>query len=206
MTGTLNWYYKLYNTLLGGGDNDFGSSGNLFTVTMSGNTYQALGIGSKDGKYYIFDRTDGDLLASYSIGSALGGVIGLPGFVYLGPNSPEVYIPSADEHKVRALNHGHQGVVEALIPSTNTVAWTFRTVGSMIGSVAVAPGVVVFGDTSGNLYAVSTAGGTELWHTVLPYPIDGGVTIAEGYVLVGDFNGGSAPTGLGVYAYVPKGA
>jgi len=203
MTGSVNWVYKLYNRLLSGRDNDFGSSGNLFSILLNGKTYQALGLGNKNGDYYVLDRTDGKMLKSYSIGTSLGGVIGLAGFVYLSANDPEVFIPSADTQKIHDSNG--QGVVEALIPSTDTTAWKFHTPGSMIGSVAVAPGVVTFGDALGNLYALSTANGGVLWQTRLPFSIEGGVTIAEGHVLVGNIDtSGSSSTGLGIYAYVPS--
>jgi polyvinyl alcohol dehydrogenase (cytochrome) len=202
MTGTLNWVYKLYNNLLVGRDNDFGSSGNLFSLSLNGKTYQALGLGNKNGDYYVLDRTDGKMLTAYSIGTALGGVIGLPGFVYLSANNPELFIPSSNTHRI---DRDGQGVVEALIPSSGTTAWKFHTPGTMLGSVAVAPGVVIFGDSLGNLYAVSTTSGAKLWQRALPFSVEGGVTIAEGYVLVGDFdNGGPALSGLGLYAYAPS--
>jgi polyvinyl alcohol dehydrogenase (cytochrome) len=202
MTGTLNWVNKLYNKLLAGRDNDYGSSANLFSLSLNGKTYQALGLGNKNGDYYVLDRTDGKTLGSYSIGTSLGGVIGLAGFIYLSANDPEIFIPSADTHKI---DRDGLGVVEALIPSSDTSAWKFHTPGSMLGSVAVAPGVVIFGDSLGNLYALSTATGSKLWQTRLPFSIEGGVTTAEGYVLVGNFdNGGSSPTGLGLYAYAPS--
>ncbi|HUI01142.1 MAG TPA: PQQ-binding-like beta-propeller repeat protein [Nitrososphaerales archaeon] len=203
MTGSLNWAHQFYKNLLTGRDNDFGSSGNLFSVTINGQTYQALGLGNKNGDYYVLDRTNGQVLRTYSVGTSLGGVIGLAGFFYLSQNNPEVFIPSAYNHKL--TNRNYQGVVEALVPSTSTIAWKFLTPGNMLGSVALAPGLVIFGDAFGNVYALSTSNGKALWQTKLPYSVEGGVTIAEGHVLVGDFdNGGSSPTGLGLFAYVPS--
>lgn len=202
MTGTLNWYYKLFNGLASGRDNDFGSSANLFSLSLGGSTYQALGLGSKNGDYYVLDRTDGRLIKSYAIGTPLGGIIGLAGFEYISADNPEVFIPSANTHR---FNHDGEGVVEALVPATSTTAWKFHTPGNMIGSVALAPGVAIFGDSLGNLYALSLATGGKLWQTRVPFGVEGGVAIAEGHVLVGNFdNGGSAPSGLGLYSYAPS--
>lgn len=94
-----------------------------------------------------------------------------------------------------------------MVPATSTAAWKFHTPGNMIGSVALAPGVVIFGDSLGNVYALSTANGGKLWQTRVPFGVEGGVTIAEGHVLLGNFeNGGSALSGLGLYSYAPSDA
>ena len=192
-TGALNWTYQSYTSFTDGGDLDFGSSANLFSVTIGSTTYNAIGLGSKDGKYYILDRTNGNVLETPQIGtdtypSGGGGIIGLAGFIYLSANNPEMFIPSYYSPNLSVCC----GVVKAYIPSTNTVSWQFVTPGTIWGSVAVIPGAVLVGDVDGNLYAISTASGQQLFHTSLS-AIYGGVTEAEGYIFV--------PTATGVYAF-----
>jgi outer membrane protein assembly factor BamB len=55
--------------------------------------------------------------------------------------------------------------------------------------VAVIPGAVLFGDQKGNLFALSASTGSTLFSYKLPKgtAIGGGVTVAEGFVLVGAF-------------------
>ena len=204
-TGKLNWYYQVYHSLLRGHDNDFGSTPDLFSVTISGVTYQAVGIGNKNGVYYVLDRTNGKLLGSYPVGTGEGGITGVAGFYYpSGTVNPEIFIPSSDDKKIH--NKGVLGVVEALVPSTGTSgtsAWRFTTPGDIDGSVAVVPGAVLFGDVFGNLYGVSISSGSQLWKTAIPFGVQAGVTVAEGHVFVGNFDSDSPgpASGLGLYAY-----
>jgi outer membrane protein assembly factor BamB len=201
-TGKLNWYYQLFHSLARGHDQDFGSVPNLFSVTIDGVTHQAVGLGNKNGVYYVLDRTDGKLLASYPVGTTEAGITGVAGFYYpTGTVNPEIFIPSAD--KTRIHNKGVMGVVEALVPSTKTSAWRVTTPGDIDGSVAVVPGAVLFGDSYGNLYGVSISSGGQLWHTTIPFGVQAGVTAAEGYVFVGNFdrNSPGPASGLGLYAF-----
>ena len=201
-TGKLNWYYQVYHSLIKGHDNDFGSTPNLFSVVIKGVTHEAIGLGNKNGVYYVLDRTNGELLSTYPVGTSEGGITGVAGFYYpTGNVNPEIFIPSADNAKVHGKGIG--GVVEALVPSAGASEWRFTTPGNIDGSVAVVPGAVFFGDAVGNLYGVSISSGTQLWHTTIPFGVQAGVTVAEGYVLVGNFDNNSPgpADGLGLYAY-----
>ena len=82
--------------------------------------------------------------------------MGVAGFINLGPNNPEVFIPSHNEQI-----GGKYGVLKALTPSNGTVRWQFNTSVTLLGSVAIIPGAVLFGDVEGNLYAVSTGSGAS---------------------------------------------
>ena len=193
--GRLNWYYQVYNSITIGQDRDFGSTPNLFTMSVGGVTYNAVGLGNKDGKYYIFNRVNGALLKTYTVGLGdIVGILGLAGVIYPnGPNNPELFIPS---HYDSANSSGEGGTLEALYPSNGVVAWKFFTPGTLIGSVAVVPGAVLFGDDLGNLYALSTSDGTLLFQTKFNNSIEGGITAAEGYVLVPTSFGTSPPSGV----------
>jgi hypothetical protein len=119
-----------------------------------------------------------------------GGIRGLAGFNYISSNNPEIFIPS---------DYNSGGILGALTPSNNDIQWSFKTPGNLIGSVAVIPGAVLFGDTDGNMYVFSTSG-EQLFAQALPSGIYGGITVAEGYVFV--------PTAYGsvngVYAFAPS--
>jgi len=193
-TGKMNWYYPVYTSTAAGGDLDFGSTPNLFSVTIGSTTYSAIGIGNKGGTYYVLDRTNGNLLESIAIDSTGDGegIIGLAGYIYQSSNNPELFIPS---------DYNSAGVLSAYTPSNNQIQWSFSTPASLIGSVAVVPGAVLFGDTKGNLFAVSDAG-KQLFSQALPSGIYAGVTVAENYVFVPTAFG----TTNGVYAFAPSSA
>ena len=195
-TGLLNWYYQTYTSLGTGGDLDFGSTANLFSISVNGVIHSAVGLGSKDGYYYIVDRVSGTLLEKVLIGTggSDGGIVGVAGFINLGPNNPEVFIPSHNEQV-----GGEYGVLKALTPSNGTVRWQFNTPVTLLGSVAIIPGAVLFGDTDGNLYAVSTGSGHQLFHATVPGSIEGGISVAEGLVFV-PMSFGSGNSG-GLYAF-----
>jgi polyvinyl alcohol dehydrogenase (cytochrome) len=183
-SGKENWVYQVYNSVTTGHDYDFGATPNLFSMTLDGATYNAVGEGSKDGNYYIVNAANGGLLEKFSIGTAgsNGGIVGLPGFIYppytLGP---ELFIPAYYD----ISNSSCCGIVSALIPSTGAMPWSVQTPGNIRGSVSVIPGAVLFGDLTGNMYVVSATNGTELFNMSFPNSsIEAGITVADGYVFV----------------------
>jgi outer membrane protein assembly factor BamB len=194
-TGNLVWATPIYKNYSVGQDSDFGSSANLFsyTSTSNGKTYDAVGLGNKNGNYLILDRVNGTILETFTIGSGAGidGIRGLAGFNYISPDNPEIFVPSGTN-----TGHGY-GTVVAIYPANDTMAWSFNTPGVMTGSVAVVPGAVFFGDENSNLYAVNSTNGNLLFHTHLKAYIDAGVTVAEGHVLVGTVFGSH----VGLYAF-----
>jgi outer membrane protein assembly factor BamB len=198
-TGTLKWHYgPIFTSYSTGGDSDFGSTPNLFLYEKGGVTYQAVGVGNKNAHYYILDRTNGNLLNDVNIGGYPQGIIGVAGFVYSPGTTvnPEIFIPSR--------NGNSAGVLVAYNTATSAFSWKYNTPGQIQGSVAVVPGAVLFGDSAGNLYALSTATGSVLFQTALTpgYRLEGGVTVAEGYVLVGEFNGeSSGANSAGLFAF-----
>jgi outer membrane protein assembly factor BamB len=69
--------------------------------------------------------------------------------------------------------------------------WTFKTDGPIIGSPAVANGVVYIGSTDGNLYAVDQETGKQKWKfkTFASRQVTSSPTIANGLVYFGGFDG-----------------
>ena len=61
-------------------------------------------------------------------------------------------------------NIARTGVYDSAGPTTSaTVEWTFKTEGPVIGSPAVAGGVVYIGSSDGHLYAIDQATGQQKW-------------------------------------------
>jgi polyvinyl alcohol dehydrogenase (cytochrome) len=199
-TGALKWSYQIYTSTSNpvGADEDIGSTPNLFSVSVSGVVHNAIGVGAKDGFYYVLDRANGQSLEKVQIGNCGclngDGIIGLAGFIYLSANNPEIFVPSYN-----AQVGGHYGVVKALTPSDGSIKWQFNTLFNIVGSVSVIPGAVLFGDEHGDAYAVSIASGTQLFHTSVPGSIDAGLTVAEGMVFI-PMDLGSGASGA-LYAY-----
>jgi len=193
-TGKEVWIYTAYKFK---GDDDFGSSPNLFTISG----HKAVGLGGKDGDYYVLDRVTGKLLHKFvlSAGVTGQGVTGVAGFIYTtSSTTPEIFVPvNYDTTKTCCAR------ITAILPSTNKIAWRFKTAGPhVVGSVTVIPGAIIFGDTGGNLYALSTSTGALLFHTLLPSSIGSGITASEGYILVTIGTPGYSPlTQYGLYAF-----
>src|SRR6185312_13411925 len=73
----------------------------------------------------------------------------------------------------------------------NGTKWTFKTEGPIIGSPAIAEGVVYIGSTDGNLYAVDQETGKQKWKfkTFASRQVTSSPTIANGLVYFGGFDG-----------------
>lgn len=202
-TGKMNWYYRIYNSFAIGHDEDFGSTPNLFSLKLNNTTYNAIGLGNKNGIYYILDRNNGQLLQKVPIlNPDYSSIIGLAGLTYQSNSTnPELFIPAGYNSKT--------GMVEAFFPSNNTIAWKFNTTGVTVVPVTVVPGAVLFGDDAGDLYAVNTTSGSLLYHIKLPDSVEGGATVADGHVIVpissvdelGDSEG---PEGVIAFSTGPK--
>lgn len=210
-TGRQNWRFQAYPNEVAGDDNDFGATPNLFSFTFGGRVRSAVGIGSKDGHYYVVDALTGKLIEKIMLKSQ-GGVIGDAAVDPTGDN-PEVFVPLYANSLDVADPRVCCGALVSLNPSHGRVAWYVTVDANVIGSVALVPGAVFFGDAKGNVYGLSTAaGGPTLFHVQLPDAIEAGVTPAEGHLFVATTQGDPAPyatddsmpvSGLGLYAFTP---
>jgi outer membrane protein assembly factor BamB len=207
LTGQWNWNYTVYPNLASGGDQDFGSTPNLFSITVNGKNTPVVGLGNKNGHYYILNRVNGKLLYDLTLPNiqASGNIVGLAGF-YPSTTSPIIFIPSA-----ATSGKGELVAYDTSSPSFPSSKWTFSASSRVVGSVAVIPGAVLFGDSVGELYAANITNGAALYQSKLPNlpsssGIWGGVSVAEGHVFVGDYYYGipqssSKINGLGLYAF-----
>ncbi len=187
-TGSFHWAYQAYANRAAGGDNDFGSTPNLFSLTINNVNHEAVGIPEKGGNYFVVDRSTGALLLKATIGT---GTVAVGGFISSGTN-PEVFIPANPN-------------IIAYFPATNTFGWQIAAK-HMTGSVAIIPGAVLY-SAGKNFYARAISNGATLFTGATSVGINGGISVAEGYVLVpfggGTPVGGSTTTG-GVEALSPS--
>jgi outer membrane protein assembly factor BamB len=210
-TGAVNWKYTNYQTVTLGRDYDFGSFPNLFERPVANGPDELyVGLGSKNGYYYVIRAKDGKFFRQIQLRKD-GGVNGIAGYLPSQHGRTSlIFVPTYQATYDIADNVTCCGKLVAIDPSFGTIKWTARTDGLQIGSVAVAPGIVFVGDNKGNLLGFGTTGGAQLFHTNLGASIESGVTLAAGSLFVATSQGDPAfpapdiPTAkLGVYAFVP---
>ncbi|HUJ39471.1 MAG TPA: PQQ-binding-like beta-propeller repeat protein [Candidatus Acidoferrales bacterium] len=101
-----------------------------------------------------------------------------------------LFLASAPALLAQATFHGNAartGVYDSAGPrQLDSLKWKFKTGGPIVGSPAVADGVVYIGSADGFLYAVDQATGKEKWKFETPRQVVSTPTIANGVVyLVG---------------------
>ena len=185
-TGNQNWKYQIYTSKKTGHDRDFGSTPNLFSLTIHGQSQDVIGLGNKNGNYYILNEQTGQLVRKLRVRTEnRGGIIGLAAVAGAQTGSPQIFVPTYRVASDIADPAVCCGDVVALDPVQHRVTeWTSLAQGNVIGSVAAVPGAILYGDAKGDLYAVSSSSGRVLYQTQLGAAVEGGVTVAEGYVLV----------------------
>ena len=84
----------------------------------------------------------------------------------------------------------HTGIYAAKgVPVLKGVKWNFHTQGEVISSPAVVAGVVYFGSTDGNLYAVDKERGSLRWKFTTGARIPSSPAVADGVVFFGSYDG-----------------
>lgn len=84
----------------------------------------------------------------------------------------------------------HTGVYEGTgLAKLSGVKWSFHTSGAVISSPAVVGGIVYFGSTDHNLYAVDGAAGTLKWKFKTQSRVTSSPAIAEGLVYFESYDG-----------------
>ena len=81
------------------------------------------------------------------------------------------------------------GMFYCLDLHTGTTKWTFDTGMRIVGSPAVADGVVVFGSANYNIYGLDTKTGKPLWTFTTQQAVMGAATIHEGVAYIGGGDG-----------------
>ncbi len=144
-------------------------------------------VGAGDGKVYALNSKTGALVWSYTTGAAVESSPAVAGGV--------VYVGS-DDKSVYALNE-----------ATGVVIWVHALGGAVISSPAVdaAANIVVVGDQSGSLTALTLAGAPK-WSHLTGGPVDASPLISGGNVYIGSNDGTfyafSEPAGSSVWSNV----
>jgi outer membrane protein assembly factor BamB len=208
-TGKQNWKYTNYQNEKLGRDYDFGSMPNIFEYKVAvGKDVKAIGLASKNGYYYVVAENDGKFLTQIQIRKD-GGVNGIPGYLPgARGRATLIYVPTYRTAFDIASPQSCCGSLAAIDLISGTVKWSVTVQAEVVGSVALAPGVVVFGDNAGKLHALSTTTGATIVEKQLAASIESGVTLAEDHLFVTTSQGDPAfpdPTkpksALGLYAF-----
>jgi polyvinyl alcohol dehydrogenase (cytochrome) len=178
----------------------FGAVPNLFTITVNGVQRDVVGIGNKDGTYYVIDRdgvngvtgqrwndADPSQLPYWRTnvvrGGALGGIIATAA---VDETSRRIYLSTAPGSSVFSPQ---RPTVHALDLDTGGVAWQNTGEANADASFAptsAIPGVAfVGGALSGNLRSYATATGTKLGSVSVTFVLAAAPAVVDGHVLVG---------------------
>lgn len=171
------------------GDSDFGASPTLFSATFSGSTHQMVGVINKNGTFYAFDRTS---LAA--------------GPVWRAHISSKPYNMSSAAWDGVALYVAGQNTtingqackssLRSLDPATGSFNWErCLTDGVIFAPVSIVPGVAFVGEGA-HFVAVATATGQVLFNYNTGALIQGGASISNGLVSVGNSSGALYVFGL----------
>jgi polyvinyl alcohol dehydrogenase (cytochrome) len=183
-------------------DNDFGSAPTLFsgTVTPTGAKRSLVGIGSKNGLFYVFNRASLGAGPVAQLRIAIGGTAPEDGQGTISPaawDGTSLYVGGGQPF---ANNTSLKGVVYAWNPNNlSAPLWTDPMPGTVLGAVTAAPGIVVFGQGP-TLSVVRASDGSGLrWLTAGSSIFDGAPSISRGVLYEGD-------TGGRLFAYSVNGA
>lgn len=172
-TGEHLWYYQPRPADTH--DLDFGSHPMIFDAVsplQRGAVRQCVGAGKKDG-FYCLDRYTGEKYWRTMLTDA--GEAG-------GPRMSSTAVAYNQVFMVSNANppKGPMSVTAALNAYTGEIEWWVPNMVRIRAPVAVANGVFYQGLTDGNLEALDTRSGRQLWRYQLPSPHRGGFAIANG--------------------------
>lgn len=121
-------------------------------------------------------------------------------------------LPAARRQPSASFRGGpaHAGVYDGPAPtSIDRVRWRVRTEGLVIGSPAVANGVVYVGSTDGRLYALDAATGRQRWTFQTEARVPSSPAVADGLVYVASYDGAiyalDASTGRARWRFATRG-
>ena len=165
-----------------GVDSDFGATPTLFTAVIGGNLRSMVGVENKNAVYYAFDRT------ALSAGPLWSATIstGNHSISSSAWDGTTLYVGS---YTTTISGKNCKGSLRALNPATGAIIWQdcFND-GPVFEPVSVVPGVVFVGEGP-HFLAVNAATGNILFNYTTNGPIQGGATISNGTVYVGNKGG-----------------
>ena len=191
-------------------DLDFGATPNLFSIRVGGSRRDVVGIGGKDGTYYVLDRTgvngvtgirwDGPDPSGLPYwrtnvvpGGSAGGIIGTAA---VDSAARRIYFSTAPGSDQDLFNP-QRPTVHALDADTGAIVWQNTTEPNADASFAptsAIPGVVFAGrDVGGALRAYDAATGAELASFPVGATLASAPAVLHGLVIVGSGSGARGP-------------
>lgn len=197
-SGELRWTFQP-RTEISKQDWDFAGAPNLFEI--DGRT--VAGLGSKDGYYYVVDRTDGELVWE---AEAVKQVADEDGFAFGGFIGATAAAPDAEGRLVVAGGTavGDCPCQHAFDAATGEAIWQSPEAGGTYGASAAAGGLVFTAGIDQTLRAYDLASGEVRWKQTLPSLSASGPAIAGDLLVIGfGFRepGADAPPSGGVAAF-----
>ncbi len=181
-------------------DYDFGGAPNLFTINVDGTPRDVVGVGGKDGTYYVIDRDGVNARSGVSWDDP--DPAGLPYWatnVVPGGDQGGVIATAAVDQTARRVHFStapgtsvftpQRPTVHALDLDTGAILWENTTevnADASFASTSAIPGVVfVGGALSGALRIYDAAIGTKLAAVPMSFVLASPPAIVDGHVLVG---------------------
>jgi outer membrane protein assembly factor BamB len=197
-TGEPRWSYQPREEMTSQ-DWDFAGAPNLFAIDGR----EVAGLGSKDGNYYVVDRTDGELVWK---AEAVKQVADEDGFAFGGFIGATSVAPDADGRLVVAGGTavGDCPCQHAFDAATGEAIWQSPEAGGTYGASAAAGGVVFTAGIDQTLRAYDLADGEVRWEQPIPGLSASGPAIAGDLLAIGyGFRepGNDAPASGGVQVF-----
>ena len=197
--GHVRWVYQPHPP--NRDDLDFAGAPNLLEVDGRA----LVGLGNKDGKYYVVDRETGAPVATVdATGPGLtrpGGNFSTGGFI-----GPAAY---ADGMVVGGTAVGPAPYLHGIDVRTGAIAWQNPEPAATYAATAIAGGVAFVGGTDFTLRAVRVSDGTVLWSHPMKGAVSGGAVVDRDrvYAVAGirEPGTGSRSRTSGVYGFALRG-
>lgn len=179
-------------------DIEFGSAPTLLDFSSGATTYHYVGIGAKDGVYYVFNTASISAGPVWSKQIDTGGTCPQCGQGVLAPSAFDGTTIYAAAGKTTIGTTSCAGSVRALNPLNGTYRWQHCLSAPVLGPVTAIHGVVIA--AGGNaITAVDAATGTTLYQFTDPIAgalFYGGTSVARAMVLAGNMDGHLYALGL----------
>ena len=167
-------------------DLSFGAVPNLFTIEFGGATREVVGVGNKDGTYYLLDR-DGVNQVTGKVepywskrvvpGGSIGGILASASV-----GEGKVMINTAIGTDIAAPQ---RPAASALQQSDGEFVWANMEAEPSYSAASGLPGVVFMGSLSGSLYAYDSDTGEKLVGLSTGSTLGSSATVVDGQVMVG---------------------
>jgi polyvinyl alcohol dehydrogenase (cytochrome) len=194
-TGERRWGYQPHEANLD--DLDFAGAPNLFEVEGG----EAVGLGNKDGAYYVVDRATGEPLWDTPVAEPgipePGSNFSTGGFI--GPTATD------DGVIVGGTAVGGAPFLHALDVDSGEILWQQDAPAATYAAATVANGVVFIGGTDFTFRALDLRDGDVLWEREVSGAVSGGAAIVGDDVIavagIREPGVGNAIEGSGVYRF-----